>query len=342
MRKALAISLLLFIALVAALAAILPWLIPTDPLPGLAQARSVATPASHFVTIPFDGTGGLDIHYLTGSGVGGPQTPNFLLLHGFTFNAFTWDEVLKPFDELGRVVAYDQPPYGLSAKPTRADWGVTSPYTREAAVVQLFRVMDALAMDRAILVGNSAGGALALEAALAQPHRVTGLVLLDPWVYIRRPTLPRRIAGLPQIERLSLLLARQIGQSDALLRRSYADPTRITAERAALTGIHAQVQNWDLAWGELLHRSLTSVATVSAHLDEIDQPTLVIAGREDRLVPFADSEQAASSLPNATFVPLAGCGHVPQEECPRQVMQAIRDWLAAEGEVDKLRPLDQH
>lgn len=327
MRKILLVSLLTIVALVVLLAATLPWLVSTTPIQGLETARSSARPESRFVTIPFDGTDGLDIHFLTGSRVGGPLVPSYLLLHGFTFNAFTWTELLDFFDARGRVVAYDQPPYGLSAKPIAGEWQGPSPYTREAAVQQLFGVMDALGMDRAVLVGNSAGGALALEASLARPDRVTALILLDPWIYVRRPTLPEAIAELPQVARLSLFLARRLGQSEGLLRRSYAEPNRITPERLALTGIHAGVKNWDLAWGELLHRSLTSVVAVSDRLEEVTQPTLVISGRDDRLVPLADSERAVEALPNADLVTLPDCGHVPQEECPDQVREAIADWL---------------
>jgi len=368
MRKPLLLFLLIAALAAFALAATLPFLVSTAPMAGLAPARALAPEASRFLTIPFDGTDGLEIHYLQGPDSAAADAPNFLLLHGFTFNAFTWNELLDFFGGHGRVAAYDQVPYGLSAKPIPDDWQGPSPYTREAAVDHLLAVMDGLGMHEAVLVGNSAGGALALEAALAAPGRVAGLILLDPWVYIRRPTLPTAIARLPQMERLSLLLARYLGQSQALLERSYADPARITAQRRALTGLHAGVEHWDLAWGELLHRSLTSVVAVSDRLGEIDQPALVIHGAEDELVPVADSRRLVAALPGARpLVVLPGCGHVPQEECPAQVEEAIADWLAraplsatgggrgaalaasapagetiATAGVDKPRPLDEH
>jgi pimeloyl-ACP methyl ester carboxylesterase len=322
---------LIFIAVVLAIflaLAGLPMLISTTPLPGLAAPHELATPDSHFVTIPFEGTDGIELHYLAGGREDGPGASNFLLLHGFTFNAFTWNDLLEAFGEHGRVVAYDQPPYGLSAKLVPSDWRGAGPYTREAAVVQLFALMDALAMERAVLVGNSAGGSLALEAALARPDRIEGLILLDPWVYVRRPTLPRALASQPQFARLSIWLARALGRSDALLRRSYADPARITPERRRLSGIHAQVHNWDLAWGALLHRSLTDAVAVSARLDEIARPTLVLSGAEDRLVPLSDSERVVASIPGASLAVLPGCGHMPQEECPALVREALSAWLS--------------
>lgn len=328
MWKAWLVSLTILASVGAVAVGLGPFLVSTTPLPGLEPARAAATPASRFLVIPFEGTEGVEVHYVAGATRPGPDVPNFLLLHGFTLNAFSWDELFGFFDGQGHVIAYDQPPYGLSAKLIRQDWTGASPYTRAAAVDQLFATMDALGLTQAILVGNSAGGSLALEAALARPERVTALILVSPWVYAQRPTLPPSISELPQTERLSLFLARRLGQSAALLRRSYADPSRLSDDRLALAGVHARVANWDLAWGHLLHQSLTDVVSVSTRLPEVMQPVLVITGDQDRLVPLADTEQAATALPLSELVVLPGCGHVAHEECPGQVADAVADWLA--------------
>jgi pimeloyl-ACP methyl ester carboxylesterase len=225
------------------------------------------------------------------------------------------------------VVAYDQIPYGLSAKLLPGTWTGENPYSKAAAREQLFAFMDSLGIERAILVGNSSGGTLALEAALSQPERIQALILLAPWVHANRPIFPDWLAQLPQTRRLTLLLARFLGGESPLLDRSYADPTRIDDERRALTGIHREMANWDLAWGALLNHSLTDPVEISAHLAEIKQPVLVVAGAMDQVVPAADSEATAAELPNAQFRLLPDCGHVPQEECPAQVADAVSSWL---------------
>jgi pimeloyl-ACP methyl ester carboxylesterase len=172
---------------------------------------------------------------------------------------------------------------------------------------------------------------LALEAALADPLRIRALVLLGPWVHAKRPIFPGWVADLPQVRRLTLLLARYLGGDSPLLDYSYADPTRVDEERRMLTGIHRQMANWDAAWAALLNHSLTDPVEISAHLAEISQPVLVVTGALDQVVPPADSEATAAELPNARFVSLPGCGHVPQEECPRQVAEAVEEWLRGEG-----------
>lgn len=307
-----------------------PFLISAKPRDGLTNNAEAASAQSRFVDIAFAGTDGLAIHYLETPSDASPDALPFLLLHGFTFNAWTWQPVLDAFATRGPVVAYDQVPYGLSAKPQRTDWDGPNPYSKEAAIDQLFGVMDALGLERAVLVGNSSGGTLALEAALARPERVSGLVLVAPWVYATRPTLPDWLASLPQMRRLSLLIARKLGENGALLDLSYADASAVTAERREQFGLHTRIAGWDLAWGELLALSLSAPVTVSAHLAEIQVPVLILSGETDRLVPVQDSRRVAEHLPNASFALLPGCGHVPQEECPEAFARLVDEWLDAQ------------
>jgi len=341
MLKRLLLILLLLLGLLLAAVIVGPFLISTEGSAGAEQAEALAPAGGHFVQIPFPGTQGIRLHYRDTSPLSVPAArltgavatdadashpPTFILLHGFTFNAFTWDKVTPAFARFGRVFAYDQIPYGLSGKLVASDWRETSPYAKEAAIAQLFAFMDALGVDQAILAGNSSGGTLAMEAALARPERISGLILVAPWVYAKRPTLPSLVAELPQMHRLSLFIARKLGEG-ILLDYSYADPGKIDPQRRQLMTIHSQMPRWDLAWGELLNRSLYSPVTVSAHLAEITQPVLMVTGDQDKLVPPADSRRVAEELPQARLVTLSGCGHLPQEECPDAFASALAQWL---------------
>ena len=87
-----------------------------------------------------------------------------------------------------------------------------------------------------------------------------------------------------------------------------------------------QVANWDRALWELTASNEPS--GLPARLAELDLPVLVITGDDDRIVPTEQSIRLASELPDAELVVVPACGHVPHEECPQAVMQAIEAFLA--------------
>lgn len=295
-------------------------------LPGRIEEPNV----SRFVTVPFVGTEGVEIHYIEAEGPPGADGPAFVLLHGFTFNAFTWMDQLPRLADFGRTVAPDQIPYGLSQKLISSDWAGPNPYSRQAAVEQVIAFMDALDLDRVVLVGNSSGGTLALEVALARADRVSGLVLIAPWVYVKRPVFPPLVAHSLPMRRLSLFIARRLGSGGGLLDYSYADAAKISEERRRLAELHTSTRNWDLAWGELLNRSLSSPVAVSARLERVGQPALVVAGDSDRLVPVEDSMRVAGRIPDGSFELVSDCGHVPHEECPQAFGRILERWLNEE------------
>jgi len=315
------------ILLIVLLLAVGPFLIPIAPLEGLVSAQLAATNESKFITIPFDGTDGIDIHYMADELGSADEAPTFVLLHGSLFNAFTWNEVMDFFSERGQVVAYDQIPYGLSEKLVAGDWTERNPYSSEAAVDQLFLFLDALDVDNVVLVGSSYGGTLALQAALAQPERVKALVLVDAAVYVQEE-MPAWLLELPQVRRLGPLFARQLGQNEAFIRQTYLNPDKISDERMTLTMAHTQVEDWDVALWEYLRVWGVDMPDLAARIPEIQQPALVITGDSDTVVPVTDSQRLDSELLNSELVILPSCGHVPHEECPEAFEEAVDAWLS--------------
>jgi pimeloyl-ACP methyl ester carboxylesterase len=325
MKKALKWAGLALAALVLA-AALLPLAIPIRPLAGLVPVAALATPEDRFVTLPFAGTDGIDIRYREAGDKDAACA--FVLLHGSVFNADTWDAVIAPLSEVCRVVAYDQAPYGLSEKPLPGEWSGASPYAPEAAAARVFQLMDALGIGRAVLVGNSYGANLAVQAAALSPDRIAGLVLADAAVYVDE-SLPGWLMRLPQVDRLGPLLARAIGGSEQFIRQTWADPDHMSAERLAKTLIHTRAENWDRAlWAYLQSWTLPPLDSAIAGLT---MPVLVLTGDSDAVVPVTDSERLHRAIPGSDYVVLPKCGHVPQEECPATFAAAVSDWQATLG-----------
>ena len=133
---------------VAVILLIAPLLYPVEPLTGTVPERELADPDSRFVEV-----NGLTVHYKER----GQGEPVFILLHGFGASEYSWREVMEPLSRSGRVIAYDRPAFGLTERPMEGDWTRTNPYSVQGNVELLDGLMDELGVDKAILVGNSAG-----------------------------------------------------------------------------------------------------------------------------------------------------------------------------------------
>ncbi len=298
---------------------IAPLLIPVPPLEGTVPPQQLADPDSRFVEI-----NGLQVHYKTA----GQGEPVLVLLHGFGASTFSWREVMEPLAEMGTVMAFDRPAFGLTERPLPGEWAGESPYSAEAQVELTIGLLDELGAEKAILVGNSAGGTIAMLTALAHPQRVQALVLVDPAVYAHGGSmgLIGLLANTPQMQRIGPLLARRIrGWGIDFARSAWHDPSKITAEVWEGYTEPLQAENWDRALWEMVRASGSQ--DLPQRLTEIRMPCLVITGDDDRVVPTEQSVRLADELPDAELVVIPDCGHVPHEECPQPFLQAVADFL---------------
>lgn len=302
-----------------------PFLVPVPPLEDTVPARELAGPDSRFVTVPFPGTDGIDVHVREM----GQGERTLVLLHGFASNVYTWDLVMADMARHGRVIAYDRPAFGLTERPMPGEWNGPNPYSTEASDEISIALFDALGVERAVLVGNSAGGTQAVRLALAYPERVEALVLVDPAIYSGGGTPPfvALIANTPQMDRLGPLVSRFFVSLGARLEaQSYHDPSRITAEQRELASIGFRVDNWDRAFWEFTAAS--QPADLPARLGELTLHVLVITGDDDRIVPTEESIRLAGELPDAELAIIPACGHTPQLECPQEFMVAVDGFLS--------------
>jgi pimeloyl-ACP methyl ester carboxylesterase len=236
---------------------------------------------------------------------------------------------MDDFSQRGRVIAYDRPAFGLTERPMPENW-VENPYGMKANVELLRGLMDALKIDKAILVGNSAGGGVAAAFGLEYPERVESLILVDPGVGGGRgPQFPAWALPLmwtPQMRHVGPLMMRDYQESlPNTIVREWFNQDKLTQEikQGQLKIFH--IQNWDRAFYELTFAP--AYPELRPLLPRLKVPVFIVAGQEDRLIRAFYFEAIATEIPNAKLTLIPQCGHVPQEECPDQFMHAVINYL---------------
>src|SRR5436190_6442154 len=263
---------------------------------------------SRFVSVD-----GIRIHYQE---FGGVTYPTIVLIHGYTASVYVWKTAAPLLADAGfRVIAVDLVGFGYSEKPRSFEYSLDA----QARIVSRF--MDRLGIGRAAIVGSSYGGAVAATLALDYAPRVEKLVLVD--AVINDDLKRHPILRLASVRGLGEIITPFLSDSRALhrwrMRGSLADPALVTEERIdsirrplfAADGHHsllATSRNW--------HANRISR---DAHL--IRQPTLIIWGEDDKVIPIRDGYKLRDEIADSRLVVLKNCGHVPQEE----QSQAFRD-----------------
>jgi pimeloyl-ACP methyl ester carboxylesterase len=258
-----------------------------------------------------------------------------VLIHGFGSSLHSWRKVAPGLAAAGfRVLALDLPGFGYSERPTAA-----AAYAPEAQAALVAEVLELLAVELGAdpdggpgsgavdLVGHSFGGGVALTLAANRPERVRSLVLVDSTL----PTHSRaRRSDLPFYRPLVYLLIRTVGLRRAFVRaaleRSFHDDSLVTREL-----VDAYRSRLLLRGPAGAYRSLTAPiprVRLAVDLAAIARPALVVWGEEDALIPARAGRRAAERLPDARFVALPACGHIPMEECPEALLEVLSGFLA--------------
>lgn len=306
---------LMILILLLLVACIGPFLIPVPAVGSVTDPAELADADSHFLEI-----NGQKVHYkIDGSG-----EPVMVLLHGFASNVDSWRKVMQPLSEIGTVTAYDRTGFGLSERPEYGSWKGENPYSTDAQANLLIGLMDALNIKKAYLVGNSAGGTLAVYTALLYPQRVQALVLVDAAIYIGGgiPDWIKPLLRTPQMRRLGPLPSQNLAsRGDQLIETAWHDPSKISDQTLEDYRRPLKIKGWDKALWEFTLAS-TSL-DLPQKLSLINAPTLVLTGDDDRIVPTEQSVRLAQELPDARLMVIQDCGHVPQEECPEEFLRAV-------------------
>jgi pimeloyl-ACP methyl ester carboxylesterase len=255
-----------------------------------------------------------------------------ILIHGLGGAKSSLFETVAALSPDYTVHAIDLPGFGASSKPLAS-------YDPDFFARHVLRLMDALAIDRADLIGNSLGGRVALEVGLRAPSRVRSLSLLAPSMAFRRGrelvplvrVLRPELAALP-----SVLSPRRV--SDGFW-QMIAYPDRVDPSIADLAADEFFRSHSSRSGRIAFYAAARQIYLEAPHgpsgfwtrLELLRPPALFIWGSQDRLVPAGFSRHVKAALPGASQVVLPNCGHVPQIELPERTHELVREFI---GSVD--------
>ncbi len=233
-----------------------------------------------------------------------PRT--LLAIGGWAGSWEVWTDTLADLSPTWRTIAYDHRGAGASSCAVES-------ITLDNLVGDLFAIMDAYGLDRCVLAAESAGAVTALLAALQHPERVQALVLVDGLYYQPSDSNSPFVMGLKtQFEAtIGAFVDNCVTEAHGAIWRRWGRQILMRSEPAAALRLYECAQEVDLR----------------SRLRSIQTPTLILHGRDDRIVPLASSEWLAIQMPNSHLEVIDGAGHVPTVTRPHMVADAINRYF---------------
>ncbi len=264
---------------------------------------------------------GLRIHYYELSSVTKLDSPAIIMVHGWMGSAYDFIKILGLFPPGYRVIAVDLPGCGLSDA-----WKDSSSYTVNTFVDFLKNFSEALGVERFVLVGHSMGGILTVNFSLTYLEKVNGLILISPdglkgeeggWLFFGRLGPITDLLGMMNNRFfLKLGIEWNVFYDDSKITRGLLDSVSLTA----LTESGRRVQ---LA----ITRNIIGRAHVDDVLSFIDKPTMILWGKEDRVLSVKWAKKFSNRIKNSRLVVLERCGHMPMFERPYATARYINTFL---------------
>ena len=269
---------------------------------------------------------GLRIHYLKA----GEGDAPVLLLHGGGYDSasLSYKHAIGSISKHYRVFAPDWPGYGQSDKPEME-------YSNEYYVGFLGRLMDALGLEKANLVGISMGGAISLGFALRSPQRVEKLVLVDSHGLggeVPGGTASYLLVRLPLLNRLMwAALKRSRRMVRASLETTFYDPRAVT--ETLVDEVHQLVRKPGAgqAWRSWQENEIGREGLRTNYVDRLPTlavPTLILHGEEDKFVPVSWARRAHTLIEDPELKILPQCGHWLTLERPEEFNRSVSEFLA--------------
>jgi pimeloyl-ACP methyl ester carboxylesterase len=247
-----------------------------------------------------------------------------VLIHGTGASLHTWEAWVQGIPEK-RVITLDLPAYGLTGP------NITADYSTKKYVETVDSLLINLNIKRCIIGGNSLGGNVSWNYAVAHPEKIAKLILVDAAGYQMKSTsvpIAFKIAKIPVLNKLIKYLTPRFIIEKSIL-NVYADKTKVTDKLIDRYLDLTLREGNRSAFVERMASQKNSTVLLNASdlIKTIKVPTLILWGAEDGLIPLESAEHFHEDLPNDTLVIMKNLGHVPMEEDPQSTLAVVQKFL---------------
>jgi len=275
-------------------------------------------PSSRFAALP---SGALAHYRIQGRSDG----PTLLLVHGSNASLHTWEPWVRELGADYRIVTVDLPGHGLTSAVPGDDYS-------DLGMARFLEELRAqLGIERWSVAGNSMGGAVAWRYALAHPERVEALVLVDsggprpPGTPDEPASLAFALAETPGLNRLLEHITPRSLVAEGL-RSAFYDESRV--DEVMIDRYYELMLHPGSRRAHRLRFSRPGAERSPELLRQIEAPTLILWGEEDRLIPVAVGQYLDELIPESELVVYPKVGHIPMEEAPQKSARTVREFLA--------------
>ncbi len=265
--------------------------------------------------------GGDRIHYIDYPGTELQRTP-IVLVHGYSGTGFEARFLREGLGSQTRLIAPDLPGSGYSQKRDTV-------YTLDGYVAFLEAFLEALELERYVLVGHSMGGMIASRFASRDPSGLEALILIAPYgLPDEAGAIIEFLADTGMLVDAGMTLHNETVMRAAIRTQVFANPDRIPDDYVNyLANATFHTEN-----------ALPALASITRHvvtdhlepeeLRSIDVPTLIIWGAEDRVLDFSWAARFNRAIPGSSLQAIPECGHLPHVEWPEITGEIILQFIA--------------
>ena len=241
--------------------------------------------------------------------------PTLVLLHGYTASKELWLRFGAALGDSYRLVIPDLAGHGETGFDPQ--WS----YRPQAQAERIKRLLDALQIEQAVVAGNSMGGLIAANFALAYPERTAGLVVIDP-AGVTAPVASRAEKLFRQGQSPFEIDSWQDFQEFYAM--TMAEPPYVPT--FVLKGMAARYQEHKAEYIQIAE-DFRNFDQLDNRLAAISVPTFIIWGGADQLLDVSSAAVWHAQVPNNELLLMEGVGHMPMVERPQQTAAAVRDFV---------------